>query len=263
MGERVRCACGKSIVVPEPQPRVAKVLHCSACGGDVGSATEKCRYCGSEITQAERDRGPPCPVCFARLAANARFCAECGVAIEPMQIRTTRVDVPCPRCKGALVARETEGLLITDCTRCGGLWLDAQAFESLVQKRDTKRLSSAAVTSSPPPEALPDTVQYLPCLVCTRLMQRKNFAGCSGVIVDWCRDHGIWFDAHELETIVKFIEQGGMEKARRHEASAPRTTPRRVSPAASMPSSGPGYSYTSYSDDWLRFALQAVVDLFF
>jgi len=44
-----------------------------------------------------------------------------------------------------------------------------------------------------------------------------NFARCSGVIVDVCRSHGTWFDAHELHRIVHFIRDGGMDRARAKE----------------------------------------------
>src|SRR5579883_1391721 len=224
-GEQVRCACGKPIVVPREQPRAARILHCASCGGDLGEMSRKCRYCGSEVTAKERDMGPACPICFARLSANARFCSECGVGINPEAMRTTKIDVKCPRCKGDLVIRELESMLLTDCTGCGGLWLDAQAFEKLVQEKDTKRLASAAVHPGPPATARLETKGYLECLVCKKLMQRKNFAGCSGVIIDWCIGHGFWFDAHELEQIVQFIEKGGMDKARRLAPQTPRPRP--------------------------------------
>ena len=60
-------------------------------------------------------------------------------------------------------------------------------------------------------------MRYLPCPVCGELMSRRNFADVSGVILDWCRGHGWWFDAHELERVIRFLEGGGMEQARRHQ----------------------------------------------
>lgn len=40
-------------------------------------------------------------------------------------------------------------------------------------------------------------------------MQRRNFQRRSGVIVDWCRGHGTWLDADELEAIAGYIVSGG------------------------------------------------------
>ena len=41
----------------------------------------------------------------------------------------------------------------------------------------------------------------MPCPECGQLMNRKNFANTSGVIVDVCRAHGIWFDDREVERV--------------------------------------------------------------
>lgn len=41
-----------------------------------------------------------------------------------------------------------------------------------------------------------------------------NFARCSGVVVDVCRNHGTWFDRNELHRIVLFIRNGGLDLSR-------------------------------------------------
>ena len=53
-------------------------------------------------------------------------------------------------------------------------------------------------------------MRYLCCPVCGKHMNRRNFARASGVVIDWCRGHGYWFDAHELETILEFVARGGL-----------------------------------------------------
>jgi Zn-finger nucleic acid-binding protein len=60
-------------------------------------------------------------------------------------------------------------------------------------------------------------VRYLECPTCAQLMHRKNFASCSGVIIDSCRGHGVWFDRHELEAILRFVADGGLDQAREKE----------------------------------------------
>ena len=57
-------------------------------------------------------------------------------------------------------------------------------------------------------------VRYRPCAVCGELMNRFNFANCSGVILDSCKPHGVWFDPDELRRIVEFIRGGGLDMAR-------------------------------------------------
>jgi len=48
-------------------------------------------------------------------------------------------------------------------------------------------------------------------------MNRSNFARSSGVIIDICKQHGVWFDADELPKIIAFITKGGLAKQREKE----------------------------------------------
>jgi len=58
---------------------------------------------------------------------------------------------------------------------------------------------------------------YIPCPECGKIMNPKQFAGCSGIIIDCCRTHGNWFDRRELQQVVVFIQKGGMMKSRKLE----------------------------------------------
>ena len=44
-------------------------------------------------------------------------------------------------------------------------------------------------------------------------MNRKNYGGRSGIIIDWCGLHGSWLDANELEEIASYIAEGGLPAA--------------------------------------------------
>jgi Zn-finger nucleic acid-binding protein len=48
-------------------------------------------------------------------------------------------------------------------------------------------------------------------------MNRNNFARSSGVIIDLCKKHGVWFDAEELPRIIEFVRKGGLAHAREKE----------------------------------------------
>jgi Zn-finger nucleic acid-binding protein len=48
-------------------------------------------------------------------------------------------------------------------------------------------------------------------------MNRANFARISGVIIDTCHGHGMWFDPGEMEKIMDFIAHGGLQKAKEAE----------------------------------------------
>jgi len=58
-------------------------------------------------------------------------------------------------------------------------------------------------------------VVYRHCPECGGRMQRRNFGGRSGVVLDWCGSHGTWLDAHEMEDVAAFVMEGGLERSGR------------------------------------------------
>ncbi|MDX6531899.1 MAG: hypothetical protein QOH41_4189 [Blastocatellia bacterium] len=107
-----------------------------------------------------------------------------------------------------------------ECEQCAGLWVEVAAFEKICADREEQ--SVVLGTASPAsghalPAADAARIRYAPCPQCGQLMNRINFARCSGVIVDVCKGHGTWFDRDELSSIVQFIRGGGLEVARQKE----------------------------------------------
>lgn len=107
---------------------------------------------------------------------------------------------------------------IASCMSCGGLWLDHATFGRM---RDEHARNAAGL----PPRTSGQTLSatglepYLRCPVCNKFMNRSNFARMSGVLLDSCREDGLWFDANELQQVLEFIERGGLALAARREAS--------------------------------------------
>ncbi len=56
---------------------------------------------------------------------------------------------------------------------------------------------------------------YRRCPECGVSMQRKNFAGVSGTLVDVCGQHGTYFDHDELPHVLAFVKSGGLALAER------------------------------------------------
>jgi Zn-finger nucleic acid-binding protein len=48
-------------------------------------------------------------------------------------------------------------------------------------------------------------------------MNRSNYGGGSGVIVDVCGPHGVFLDRGEMTKIVDFIEKGGWDRVKKRE----------------------------------------------
>ena len=234
-GAKVRCFCGAVCIVPNQRPRDLRMLHCSSCGGNLEKGATQCAYCGSEVTLGERGLGEACPHCFCRMVAGSKFCSSCGASIEPQAVIKAMTSQHCPRCKHGLSLCEVGDVSFVECTSCAGIWLGEDVFTRVAEKREESAVSSYIKTNNRAVRAADGKkaatsrkVGYVPCPVCGQMMNRKNFANTSGVIIDWCRGHGYWFDADELERIMAFIESGGVEHARELERERARLEAKRI-----------------------------------
>src|SRR5207302_5489148 len=150
----------------------------------------------------------------------SKHCPHCGAAVVDATSAELSV-LKCPRCKINMSSVKIGGEAMRECERCGGLWLDVATFDRICANREEQSamLGGASLTPAHHLELNADAlrISYVPCPQCGQLMNRINFARCSGVIVDVCKGHGTWFDASELREIVEFIRGGGLELSRQKE----------------------------------------------
>lgn len=147
----------------------------------------------------------------------ARFCSHCGAKAERKELAEDKPH-PCPRCQCETKAVVVGATHLSECPRCEGLWVDADALQRIVTDREQQAVVLGDARPLLSSGAAPlEKIRYLPCPVCKKLMHRVNFAKCSNVIVDVCKVHGTWFDKDELRRIVEFIRAGGFERARTNE----------------------------------------------
>jgi len=104
---------------------------------------------------------------------------------------------------------------MTGCEACGGLFVAHETFEMM--QDSSQRVIETGELTKPARMEVEKEISYVRCPVCRTMMNRKNFAQISGVIVDVCGYHGTWFDNGELEKIMDFIAHGGLQKARSRE----------------------------------------------
>lgn len=186
----------------------AGTLNCPMCGAASRTDATNCSHCDARLATVA------CGSCFGMLFAGSKYCPHCGVLAS--RAEHGALDLSCPHCRepmGHVTAGKTT---LSECSRCSGLWVDVEAFEKICSDHERH----AAVLGMPSVYAQPgavtgDKVRYIPCPVCRGLMNRVNFANCSGVIVDVCSKHGTWFDRDELRRIVEFIRRGGIDESRR------------------------------------------------
>jgi Zn-finger nucleic acid-binding protein len=151
-----------------------------------------------------------------------RHCPRCGALAVREEIKG-EAEGRCPRCREELGSVAVGATRLRECLRCGGLWVNVAAFEQICADREQQSAILGVVASpasAQPAHLRPEPkskVRYVPCPECGQLMNRVNFAHCSGVVVDICKGHGTWFDRDELAEIVEFIRKGGLDAARARE----------------------------------------------
>jgi len=186
----------------------ARSCHCPNCGGDVDERARRCGYCRAPIATLR------CAHCYALNVSQAAHCAGCGrgLGLEPLGEPGT---LPCPECRSLLLTFHGTCGKLLDCPKCGGQFVDLALLQALLEERET--YGSALPRREPASNPLAQRVRYLPCPSCGDLMNRKNFGGTSGIIVDLCHTHGMWFDPGELPRVLSFVQAGGLARERRRE----------------------------------------------
>ncbi|HEY0375818.1 MAG TPA: zf-TFIIB domain-containing protein [Pyrinomonadaceae bacterium] len=192
----------------------AETLHCPACGAAASSDAAHCEFCGARLKTVA------CPRCFAMMFVGSRHCSSCGAKAEAAGLSADAAEraPSCPRCRVPLEPVAVGSASLEECTRCDGLWVDVASFERIVNEREERAAVLGTPSLLPKPAAgESERVRYVPCPACGELMNRVNFARCSGVVVDVCKGHGTWFDRDELRQIVEFIQGGGLSVSRERE----------------------------------------------
>jgi len=235
-GGKVVCACGAENEVPpapkhgvdgtpdgrpyrtvEPAVVEARLIQCPFCGAPCRPDARACPHCDVALASVR------CPHCFALHFTGSNFCARCGKELE-LEPLLDPADAPCPRCdkplsvlQGAPEGTDLDALPMHECTGCGGLFVSQKVLDAIVRRKDPGPGSPLHPRAAPPTPGgrSVDVVRYVKCPLCHGVMNRVNFGKRSGVIVDVCKAHGVWFDRGELTEAVEFVAKGGLEASAR------------------------------------------------
>lgn len=163
-----------------------------------------------------------CSNCGAPLPASSNVCTYCRTLNE-VDLRGLRTssrsrgtgDRTCPRCSEPLGIVAVPGLAVEvdRCGACHGIFFDPGELETAIEhaahapaEADRERLERLIEEER---KSDHDVVRYVPCPDCGQLMNRKAYGARSGVVVDWCKQHGMWLDGGELAQLVKWSRAGG------------------------------------------------------
>lgn len=190
---------------------MAEALNCPNCGGAVESDRTQCEFCRSRLKTVA------CPSCLGLMFLGSKFCGHCGTKARAVEVLAEENAGQCPRCKIKLEALKIDLATLRECARCGGIWTNVETFESICADKEQQSAVLGFISSNPAEIKPQPPINYVPCPDCEQLMNRSNFARSSGVIIDLCKQHGVWFDADELPKIIEFIDKGGLTRAREKE----------------------------------------------
>lgn len=219
--ENLKIRFGSAPVAPSPavEAKVSVdldtglVLHCPSCGASVQRGASTCQYCEAHLDFSLKGKTVHCPHCFAATPADSSFCIRCAQPIEKAEEEGAILEnQPCPRCGVAMRQVKIGDFSVVKCSQCGGFFVPEETFD-LMQVRSERVIFPISGAAHGEAQAEP-VVRYLRCPVCRQIMNRTNFAKISGVIIDICHGHGIWFDPGEMEKIIDFIARGGLQKAK-------------------------------------------------
>lgn len=190
---------------------------------------------------------PNCANCSAPLPVTAVKCDYCGsrndVDLTGVHYYTTH-DIDTERiCPVCCIPMKTIDLgiegkfFIERCEECLGLFFDPAELEALLDFSvknafEINRSRLAAFTLSEQTKSRSAT--YVKCPVCATMMNRINFGSRSGVVIDSCKEHGVWLDPGELRQLAEWMKAGGKlldnqrEEERKKEAMALAETDRQI-----------------------------------
>lgn len=205
----------------------AETLTCPGCGAPVQFEARTCRHCQAELATVR------CPSCFALERTGRKHCSHCATLLG-LEGFEGPYGAQCPRCAGSeLVAVVVGDHRVGECMRCMGLFVEHAVLEHITRRTEENAGLRLRPVATAPSE--PEKTTYLKCPRCSTHMGRRGFADRSGVIIDYCTDHGVWFDRDELARVLEFVDAGGLmrneERDRRAALVAKRAKDSRIDPS--------------------------------
>ncbi len=171
-----------------------------------------------------------CTSCSAPLPSESIICNYCGsrndIDLQGVNYYTTNAvdsERVCPRCdiRVKTIDLQLNGrFLIERCEECFGLFFDPGELDALLQATvsnvfEIDRNKLNAINAVRRCEEY--GISYIKCPVCRNLMNRVSFGTKSGVVVNRCREHGVWLDGGELRHLFEWMKAGGKILAQEQE----------------------------------------------
>ncbi|HEX4513587.1 MAG TPA: zf-TFIIB domain-containing protein [Polyangiaceae bacterium] len=167
-----------------------------------------CQYCGAPIERSTTT-STTCPFCN-RVNEPLPTRVEVPVPVEIVQnvVQVTSAnaasaphELRCPRCRKRLFTATVKDVELSACAGCGGIWVaNASARRVLSQPEDI--FAEMATRAGNNATARATRAEERICPECPAVLDQTR---THGVELDLCEEHGTWFDAFELATLVRIL----------------------------------------------------------
>ncbi len=167
---------------------------CSQCGAPIALEPDRavvCTYCGASNAPPPKVVEVPVPVQFVQQNVVVNAPAQGGV----------EGGARCPHCRKLLAGVRVGAVELNGCGGCGGIWVDNQSAQAVVAAPErvfgelARRCSENARGGTPKSDR-PS------CPSCPAILERVV---THGILLDVCTQHGTWFDALELDQLVRTL----------------------------------------------------------
>ncbi len=166
--------------------------NCTNCGAPIGADDRECGFCKTKVDVDIKGVHR-----YTKLKPEAlRTCAKCKTAMDPINLHL----------KGDFI--------IEQCSKCMSLFFDPGELNFLLDNT----VQSPEIVNHLQLNKLLETnntfdhdVTYRPCPVCQKIMNRQNFGHRSGVVIDYCKEDGVFLDSGELNRLFLWKKAGGEE----------------------------------------------------
>ena len=166
------------------------MASCVNCSAPLPSDTSCCRYCG---TRNDMDFGASNRFGVSG-EASGRQCPYCRIPLQTIH--------PTP----------DNAFAIERCETCFGLFFDPGEIQAFLQASVAPafEINFKEIANINNERGNKDRkVRYIKCPECGKIMNRVNFGFRSGVVMDQCRQHGVWLDNGELIHLMEWKNAGG------------------------------------------------------
>jgi Zn-finger nucleic acid-binding protein len=169
-------------------------VNCIKCGAPLPLKTDVCEYCH---TLNDTDLRKLYDADVTEIKLSDRICPRCNINLQTI---------------GIIMGKT---IYIERCKNCLGIFFDPLELEDIIaesirEERTVNRKKFFIFVEEGTGDRWP--IKYIKCPVCREFMGRKTYGELSGVIIDWCKDHGVWLDGGELGKILKWKRAGGDQK---------------------------------------------------